>query len=71
MEGVLVLVGGVLVRLVGCIAELQQLVSAPDFYAQHQDAIQEKLRDLAETEALLEQRIERWSELETLRNSFR
>jgi ATP-binding cassette subfamily F protein uup len=53
------------------IAELQQLVSAPDFYAQHQDAIQEKLRDLAETEALLEQRIERWSELETLRNSFR
>ena len=53
------------------IAKLQQLVSAPDFYAQHQDAIQEKLRDLAETEALLEQRIERWSELETLRNSFR
>jgi ATP-binding cassette subfamily F protein uup len=53
------------------IGELQRLVSAPDFYAQEQDAIQEKLKELAEAEALLEQRIERWSELETLQNSLR
>jgi ATP-binding cassette subfamily F protein uup len=53
------------------IAELQQLVSAPDFYAQEQDVVQEKLTELAETEALLEQRVERWSELEILQDSFR
>jgi hypothetical protein len=33
--------------------------------------VQEKLRELADTEALLEQRVERWSELEMLQDSFR
>jgi ATP-binding cassette subfamily F protein uup len=53
------------------IADLQQLVSAPDFYAQEHEVVQEKLRELADTEALLEQRVERWSELEMLQDSFR
>jgi ATP-binding cassette subfamily F protein uup len=53
------------------IAELQRVISEPDFYSQDQEVVQDKLRDLSETEALLEQRIERWSELETLQASFR
>ena len=52
-------------------AELQQVVSEPDFYSQDPEIVQGKLRELSETEALLEQRIERWSELETLQDSFR
>jgi ATP-binding cassette subfamily F protein uup len=53
------------------IADLQQVVSAPDFYTQEHDIVQEKLRELADTEARLEQRIERWSELESLQDSLR
>ncbi len=53
------------------IAELQAVLAEPDFYAQDQEIVQEKLKELAETEALLERRIERWSELETLQESFR
>jgi ATP-binding cassette subfamily F protein uup len=53
------------------IAELQRVISEPGFYSQDQEVVQDKLRDLSETEALLEQRIERWSELETQQASFR
>jgi ATP-binding cassette subfamily F protein uup len=52
------------------IAMLHQTVADPGFYAREQDSIQSTLRELAETEALLESRVERWSELELLRESF-
>jgi ATP-binding cassette subfamily F protein uup len=53
------------------VAELQRVVSDPGFYAQDQDIVQDKLRELSATEALLEQRVERWSELEALQDSLR
>jgi ATP-binding cassette subfamily F protein uup len=52
------------------IARLQEAVAEPGFYAQDSDAIQAKLGELANNEALLEQRIERWSELESLAESL-
>ena len=53
------------------VAELQTTVAEPGFYAQDQDAVQQTLKALADKEALLEQRIERWSELEALQDSLR
>ncbi len=53
------------------IAELQQTVAGPDFFAQDQALVQDKLKELSTAEALLEQRIERWSELEALQDSLR
>ena len=50
---------------------LQQEVSAPEFYSQDHDVVQSRLNELAEAQALLERRIERWSELETLQAKFR
>ena len=50
---------------------LQNEVSEPDFYSKDHELVQARLRDLAAAEALLEQRIERWGELETLQTSFR
>jgi len=52
------------------IAELQRRIAAPDFYAQDSAAVQQQLKELSDTEALLEQRIERWGELESLKESF-
>jgi ATP-binding cassette subfamily F protein uup len=52
------------------IGALQKLIAAPDFYAQEAELVQQKLRDLGDAEKLLEQRIERWGELETLQESF-
>ncbi|MGB5690507.1 MAG: ATP-binding cassette domain-containing protein [Woeseiaceae bacterium] len=52
------------------IAELQESIAAPDFYTQDAELVQNKLHELSETEALLERRIERWGELETLQESF-
>ena len=52
------------------ITELQQVVSAPDFYTQDKELVQQKLQKLNEAESLLEQRVERWSELETMKESF-
>ena len=52
------------------IAALQAAVAAPDFYTQDTKLVQRKLQELAETERRLEARMERWSELETLRESF-
>ncbi len=52
------------------IASLQAAIAAPDFYTQKAERVQQKLQELSSTEELLEQRIERWSELETLQESF-
>jgi len=56
--------------LEGEVAALQAAIAAPDFYAQEQTEVQEKLRELGKTEAFLESRIERWGELESLRDSL-
>jgi ATP-binding cassette subfamily F protein uup len=53
------------------IASLQHFIAEPGFYAQDKDTVQAKLRELADAEALLEQRVERWGELESLAQSFR
>ncbi|MDH3304773.1 MAG: ATP-binding cassette domain-containing protein [Gammaproteobacteria bacterium] len=53
------------------IAELQRVVAAPDFYTQDSTLVQQKLGELNEAEARLEQRIERWGELETMKDSLR
>ena len=53
------------------ISELQHAIADPGFYAQDQAIVQDKLKELAATEALLEQRIERWGELEALQDSLR
>jgi ATP-binding cassette subfamily F protein uup len=50
------------------IKALQAAAAAPEFYAQDQELIQASLQELANQEALLEQRIERWSELEELQS---
>ena len=52
------------------IAALQDVIAAPDFYTQDAELVQQKLLELSETETLLERRIERWGELETLQESF-
>ena len=52
------------------IAALQALIASPDFYAQQAELVQAKLCELSDAEKLLEQRIERWGELETLQESF-
>ncbi len=52
------------------IAELQRRIAAPDFYSQDAETVQEQLKTLKDTESLLEQRIERWGELESLKESF-
>ncbi len=57
-------------RLEATIATLQETIAAPDFYAQDSELVQRKLGELGDAETLLEQRIERWGELETLRESF-
>ena len=52
------------------IASLQATIAAPDFYTQTAELVQQELHKLSETEKLLEQRIERWAELESLQDSF-
>ncbi|MCH7830611.1 MAG: ATP-binding cassette domain-containing protein [Proteobacteria bacterium] len=52
------------------IAALQETVSAADFYTQAKEQVRGKLQDLSVAEVLLEQRIERWSELEMKKESF-
>ena len=52
------------------IATLQAAIAAPDYYAQDAELVQRELHKLSETEKLLEQRIERWGELETLQEFF-
>ncbi len=57
-------------KLEADIATLQATVAAPDFYTQDAERVQQKLQELSSAEELLEQRIERWGELETLQESF-
>jgi ATP-binding cassette subfamily F protein uup len=57
-------------RIEAAIIALQAAIAAPDFYAQETELVQSKLQELGKTERRLEERIERWSELETLRESF-
>ena len=53
------------------IAGLQAQIAAPEFYAQDAEAVQAGLRALSEAEALLERRVERWAELESLIESLK
>ena len=53
------------------IADLQQTVADPGFYTEDAGTVRETLERLAEKEAELERRIDRWGELETLAASFR
>jgi ATP-binding cassette subfamily F protein uup len=53
------------------ISELQALVAAPEFYAQDKATVQGKLAELEEAESHLEQRVERWGELESMKESLR
>jgi len=47
------------------IAAFQAKIATPEFYSQDQDAVQLVLRALRDAETLLEQRINRWGELES------
>ncbi len=49
---------------------LQEAVAAPDFYVQANEVVQQRLEELSECEALLEARVERWGELESLQESL-
>ena len=53
------------------IAELQQLVADPDFYTQNHEAVHARLQELADKETRLEERMQRWSELEKLQLSYK
>lgn len=53
------------------ISELQTLIAAPEFYAQDKATVQGKLAELEEAESHLEQRVERWGELESMKESLR
>jgi ATP-binding cassette subfamily F protein uup len=52
------------------IATMQETVAAHDFFSQDAETVQKTLRDLAEAEALLEQRFDRWNELEARQAGF-
>lgn len=49
------------------IEALQSIISDPDFYAQEQKTVNEKLKALSDKEGLLESYFERWEELESLK----
>ncbi len=57
--------------LEAALADLQNTVADPGFYAQGDDTVRATLERLAETEAELERHIDRWGELETLAASLR
>ena len=46
------------------------MIAAPDFYAQDNDCVQQALQELSDAEARLEERVERWGELESLQESL-
>ncbi|MGB5624585.1 MAG: ATP-binding cassette domain-containing protein [Woeseiaceae bacterium] len=58
-------------RVEAHISDLQKIVAAPDFYAQDKDVVQQTLRELSETESRLEQHVDRWGELESMKASLR
>ncbi len=53
------------------LTRLQQTMADPGFYAQDGDTVKAALQELADMQAELERRVERWGELETLAASFR
>jgi len=53
------------------IAELQATLATPGFYAQDRADVQAVLQELADREARLEARMQRWSELEQLQETLR
>ena len=61
---------GEIEQLEADIAKLQADIAAPDFYTQDAELVQLKLQELGSAEEMLEQRIERWGELESLQESF-
>ena len=52
------------------IAALQEIVAAPGFYSQDNEVVQRTLQELSKAERLLEQRVERWGELESMQESL-
>ena len=52
------------------IKTLQADIAAPAFYEQDQELVQASLQALTDKEALLEERIERWGELEAMQSSL-
>ncbi len=58
-------------QLEAAVAALQAAIAAPGFYTQDAELVQQKLQELGSAEERLEQRIERWGELESLRESLR
>ena len=52
------------------IAAMQEHIAAPDFYTKDAELVQQKLQELNAAEKELEQRIDRWGELEMLQASF-
>ena len=58
-------------ELEAAIAALQKTVAGSDFYSQESDTVRATLERLADAEAELEKRVDRWGELETLAASFR
>jgi ATP-binding cassette subfamily F protein uup len=55
-------------KLESGIAALQSQIAAPEFYSQDNEAVQRMLQELGNAELLLEQRVERWSDLESKQN---
>ncbi len=53
------------------IGELQGIVAAADFFTQDSAIVQQTLSRLGEAEKLLEQRVDRWGTLESMRESLR
>jgi ATP-binding cassette subfamily F protein uup len=56
--------------LEAAVSALQAEVSDPAFYTQGSDEVAAKLRDLSDAENKLEERVERWSELESKQQSL-
>ncbi len=57
-------------RIEATIAALQARIATPEFYSQDAELVQRELHELSRVERRLEERMERWSDLETLRESF-
>ncbi len=62
---------GEIESLESAVAELQRAIADPQFYSQDNELVQRTLEELSDAEAMLEQRVERWGELETMKDSFR
>jgi len=52
------------------VAEIQARIATTEFYSQDKDAVQAVLKELRDAETLLEQRVDRWGELESGQGSL-